>query len=91
VLLEELGKGGDGDVERVGAIVLLEALQLGGGRDAPGGLKFGELRARFGVDVVGKRAEGLGLGVVEEAAFLEEEGGVCLASGLFGSLSATAG
>ena len=82
MLLEELGKGGDRDIERVGAIVLLEALQLGGGRDAAGLLELFELRRRLRVDVVGKSAEGLGLGVVEEAALLEKEREVGPASDL---------
>jgi hypothetical protein len=82
VFLEELGESGDGDVERVGAIVLLEALLLGGARDAPGLLERLELRPRLGVDVVGEGPERLGIGVVQEAALLEQERDVRLVSDL---------
>ena len=73
MLLEEFGEGGDGDIERVGAIVLLEALELGGARDAAGALKGVEGGLVVGVDEVDQGTEGLVLGVVEEAALLEEK------------------
>jgi hypothetical protein len=59
MLLEELGKGRNGDVKGVGAIVLFQALQLGGTRNTPGGLELLELRLRLVVDVVDKGAKGL--------------------------------
>ena len=82
VFLEELGEGRDGDVERVGAIVLLQAVELRGGRDALGLLEGFELGLGLFIDLVRKGAERVGLGIVEESALLEEERGVGLASGL---------
>jgi hypothetical protein len=69
--------------------VLLEALLLGSARDAPGLLERFELRPRLGVDVVGEGPERLGVGVVQEAALLEQERDVRLVSDLR-SQSATA-
>ena len=82
MLHEELGESGHGNVEGVGAIVLLEAVQLGSAGDAAGLLEGIERGFRVGIDVVGQDTKGLGFGVVDEASLLEEEGEVVLATDL---------
>ena len=82
MLLEKLGKGRDGNIEGVGAIVLLEALDVSGAGDAPGALEGLELGLLVGVDEVDQGPEGLVFGVVEKSALLEEEGQIRLASDL---------
>ncbi|GJC78632.1 hypothetical protein ColLi_01470 [Colletotrichum liriopes] len=82
VLLEELGEGGNRDIEGVGAVVLLDPLQLVLGCNALGLLVASDLGLRLGIDVVGEGSEGLVLGVVDEASLLEMERGVDLATDL---------
>ena len=76
VLLEELGKCGHGDVESVGAIVLLLVLNRRLSVQTPGRLKRADLGLRLGIDVVGQSREGCGLCGIQEAPLLEEEGDV---------------
>ncbi|GKT85998.1 hypothetical protein Ct61P_03848 [Colletotrichum tofieldiae] len=82
VLLEELGEGGNRDIEGVGAVVLLDPLQLVLGCNALGLLVASDLGLRLGIDVVGEGSEGLVLGVVDEASLLEMERSVDLATDL---------
>lgn len=84
MLLEELAEGRDGNVKRVGAIVLLDSGDFGGTGDAPGFLEFLNLGFRLGVDLVLESIERLPVWVVEETAFLEEEGDVLLSANLLG-------
>jgi hypothetical protein len=73
MFLEQLGEGGNGDVERVVAVVLLQALDLGGRGEALCLLEILELGLRLGVEGVGERGKRALLRVVEEAPLLEEE------------------
>lgn len=73
MFLEELRKGRNRDIEGVAAIVLLQARQLSLGLDALGLLESLEPGLGVGVDGIGERAERLLLGIVEEAALLEQE------------------
>jgi hypothetical protein len=82
MLLEELGEGRNGDIERVGAIVLLDSLDLRRAGDAPGLLEPLNLGLGLGVDVVLERVERLPLRIVEKAALLEEERDVLLSANL---------
>lgn len=82
MLFEEFQERRNGDVKGIGAIVLLQSFELGDGFDALGSLVFVDLGLRLGVDVIEEGPESFGLGVVEESAFLEEEGEVRLVADL---------
>jgi hypothetical protein len=86
VLLEQFCESRDGDVEGVGAKVLLDTGDVGLLGNASGGLEVSDGGLRLGVDVVLEGAKALGVGVVEESALLEEERKVGLAAGLGGKL-----
>lgn len=73
MLLEELCKCRDGNVERVCAIVLLDAGQLGLLVDASACLELANGGLGLGVDGISEAAEGLCIRVVKETAFLEQE------------------
>ncbi|KAI6750013.1 hypothetical protein HG531_007278 [Fusarium graminearum] len=82
VLLEQFGKGGNGDIEGVGAIVLLNARQLGLGLVTLRGLEVTDGRLGLGINIVLESVECLGIGIVKEASLLEKERGVELATSL---------
>ena len=82
MLLEQLGKAGQGDVEDVHAIVVFETGEIGLLFQAAGLLEGTDQGLGVGIDVEGEGGEGLGAGVVEEAALLEQERGVGLATDL---------
>lgn len=73
MLLEQLGEGGHGDVEAVVAVVVLQALDLVVGGQALCVLERLDLRLGLLVERVRERGEGVGFGIVEKAALLEEE------------------
>lgn len=82
MFFEELGKGGHRDIERVGAIVLLELRQIGLCGDASIFLELIDARFGFGIDLVRQGTEGLLGGIVEETALLEQERDIGLIIGL---------
>lgn len=73
MFLEELCKCRDRNVESVCTIVLLNAGQLGLLVDASAGLKLANGGLGLGVDGILEAAEGFGIRIVEETAFLEQE------------------
>ena len=64
MLAEELGECGYGDIERVPAIVLLDASHLGRTRETSGRLKVSNARLGLGIDSVLQGGEYFRLGVV---------------------------
>ena len=82
MLLEELGKRWYGNIERIGAVVLLQSAQIGRTCDAFGPLERFQLGFWVGIYLVREGPERVRFGIVEESALLEEEGQVRLASDL---------
>lgn len=82
MLLEELGKGGNGNVEGVGAVVLFDSGEFRLLLKTSEGLEVADGWLGLGVDVILERREGLGFGVVEETALLKQERGNELATNL---------
>ena len=82
MLLEELGKGGNGNVEGVGTVVLFDSGEFRLLLKTSEGLEVTDDWLGLGVDVILERREGLGFGVVEETAFLKQERGNELATNL---------
>lgn len=82
MLFEQLGKRRNRNVERVHAIVVFKPLELGRARDTSRFLECLELGFRVGVDEIGQGAKRLGFGIIQEAALLEEERQILLASDL---------
>lgn len=80
MFLEQLGEGRDRNIERVVAIVLLDPIYFGGRSETLGLLEGLELGLGFGVEGVGERGEGALLSIVEEAALLEQERDILLAT-----------
>jgi hypothetical protein len=73
MLLEELGEGGNGNIERVCSVMLLDSGELRLLLEAPEGLVVADGGLGLGIDVISERRERFGLDIVEEAALLEEE------------------
>lgn len=73
MLFEEFCKCRDRNIESVFTIVLLDAGQLGLLIDASAGLELANDGLGFGIDGIVEAAEGIGVRIVEEAAFLEQE------------------
>lgn len=82
MLLEELRKGGNGNVEGVGTVVLFDSGELRLLLETSEGLEVTDGWLGLGVDVILERREGLGFGVVEETALLKQERGNELATNL---------
>ena len=82
MLAEQLGEGGDGDVESVRAVVLLDLIELALGRDAPRALELPDDRLGLRINGIVEGVEGLAGLIVEETALLEEERDVDLVSNL---------
>lgn len=73
MLFEEFCKCRDRDIESVCAIMLLDTGQLGLLVDTLGGLELANGRLRLTIDGIGEGLKGLGIRIIEETAFLEQE------------------
>ena len=82
MLPEEFQEGGNWNVKCVVAVVLVYPGELRRGSDAPRFLEDLKCGLWDGVDGIGKRLEGVLLGIVEESPLLKEEGDILLASSL---------
>lgn len=73
MLLEELDKPGNGNIECIVPIVVVHAIDVGLGREASALLEIAEGRLRLRIEDVGQRRKGATFRVEEETTLLEEE------------------